>query len=153
MIDGRLSCHDHGNCELCDEIESELAAALAENARLHDVHLVAERLAYAERDQADAERALVVAKLETVEARLIAARAALDVWKHAHPTEACPMPSPRAHAELAVVEAARKLVEMAPTPPEAITYEQGWRLLDFVQDHLSVFVTCLAALDAAERGR
>lgn len=29
-----LSAHDHGNCELCDKIERELAAALEELARL-----------------------------------------------------------------------------------------------------------------------
>ena len=31
-----LSAHDHGNCELCDEIERKLAAALEENAALRE---------------------------------------------------------------------------------------------------------------------
>ncbi len=29
-----LSAHDHGNCELCDQIERDLAAALEESAKL-----------------------------------------------------------------------------------------------------------------------
>ena len=31
----KLSMHDHGNCELCDQIESELAQAQADVEALH----------------------------------------------------------------------------------------------------------------------
>jgi hypothetical protein len=34
MSDTSMSAHDHGNCELCDQIERELAEVKAENAAL-----------------------------------------------------------------------------------------------------------------------
>jgi len=40
----KLSCHDHGNCELCDQIERELTQARADMESLRRVDETAEAL-------------------------------------------------------------------------------------------------------------
>jgi len=40
----KLSCHDHGNCELCDQIERELTQARADVGALRRVDETAEAL-------------------------------------------------------------------------------------------------------------
>ena len=37
-----LSCHDHGNCELCDALESENAQLKADCIRLYKINAVGE---------------------------------------------------------------------------------------------------------------
>lgn len=54
-------------------------------------------------------------------------------------------PALPADAEDAVLKAVEKLSDMTPRMPKAITYDQGWRIIDVVQRHLC------SAIDARRR--